>query len=393
MRYILNRKYRTRTALLLIFAGLVSLFTGCASPFTDVGTDVVMQNDIADYLDLSALEGNDYQEDGYWNGYQVYTIAYGDFYTQTIGNRASIEMLEVTPVKVEYATGTMRLVELAVSKNQFVHAGDTIARVTMETNALDLEELQLKLQRLEERYQAAREEHESEQAQREENLSVYRYLRRIGQLEYEQADRDFARTAANYEKQIAEYQERIEALQALEGTKEICAPVDGYILELSYVVSGQELPSGTVLVNMTPADKLSMQFEDSLAHYGFGQEMTLTMGSGLTAKEYSVSVISATPKVLDADLRTLTASVGGELDMESLVGNGPFFAVGITNEMEHVLLIPAEAVETSKQKYYVTVLHEDNRLEKRQFLPGGHNSDYYWVFDGLEEGTRILIGN
>ena len=59
--------------------------------------------------------------------------------------------------------------------------------------------------------------------------------------------------------------------------------------------------------------------------------------------------------------------------------------------MENVLLVPAEAVTIDKRKYYVTVLGEGGSMTKTQFIPGGGNDEYYWVFDGLQEGTRIVM--
>ena len=56
-----------------------------------------------------------------------------------------------------------------------------------------------------------------------------------------------------------------------------------------------------------------------------------------------------------------------------------------------MLLVPTEAVTAEKQKYYVTVLGEGGSMTKTQFIPGGSNGQYYWVFDGLEEGTRIVV--
>lgn len=400
MRFTLNRRHRLHickaTALMAACAwglsGCGGINLGLDALFTDTGTDVVLQAELSDYLDLSALEDTE-AADGTWNGYETYTLEYGTFSTETAVNRANIVMLEVSPVKVEYTTGTMRMVEMLVERNDFVHAGDVIARVDMETNALDLEELALRLQRLRERYAEAAAEHQQSQQEAEENFSVYRYLRRIDQLEYEQADRDFARRAASYEEQIADYEEQIAALRGLSATSEIRAPEDGFVLSVNYILAGREIPSGTTLVSMAPADKICLEFGDPLAHYGYGMEMTLAVGNSINPVKYQAYIANISDKQLSSDWSKGYSRVAGDFSVEDLVGQGPFYVYGITNVMENVLLVPADAVRSEKQKYYVTVLHDDNTLETRQFIPGGSNSEYYWVFDGLEEGTRIIITN
>ena len=58
--------------------------------------------------------------------------------------------------------------------------------------------------------------------------------------------------------------------------------------------------------------------------------------------------------------------------------------------MENVILIPKTAVTVDGDECFVTVLQEDGSLLKTEFIPGGSNAEYYWVFDGLNEGMNII---
>ena len=63
---------------------------------------------------------------------------------------------------------------------------------------------------------------------------------------------------------------------------------------------------------------------------------------------------------------------------------------GDLGTMENVLLVPARAVTIDNDITYVTIVKEDGSFLKKGFRAGGSNANYYWVMDGLEEGTVIL---
>ncbi len=146
-----------RTAGTAILAAVLGL-AGCGRGgiLSDAGTRVDTAPDRSQYLDLTALSGEGGTEDG-WNSYNTYTLSYGTFSTQMMALRANMRMLETACVRARYTTGTMRLTEMLVEKYQYVTAGTPVARVSMETDEVDLRELERKLLRLEQRYLAEQE--------------------------------------------------------------------------------------------------------------------------------------------------------------------------------------------------------------------------------------------
>jgi len=357
---------------------------------SDAGANVVTVPDKSQYLDLSVLDGEGVTEDG-WNSYSTYTVTYGTFSSEMVPLRANLRMLETAYVKAEYEVGTMRLRELLVEKNQYIKAGTPVAKVTMEIDEADLLELERKLLRLQQRYIAAQEEFLESQEKREVLFAKWPPQRTIDITRYEQAQLDFAQTAMGYERQIAELTERIEKLRALAGQTEIVAKEDGFILDVSVLRRGQILENGTIILRLAPADKICLEFEDRLLHYGYGNQLTLSAGSTRNPQVFDAMVVSAVGKALSSDWTVGVSRLDGEYDIAELLGNGPFNVSGQTNVMENVLLVPAEAVTAEKQNYYVTVLGEGGSMTKTQFIPGGNNGKFYWVFDGLEEGARIVI--
>ncbi len=382
----------TRRILTAGILAVVLSMTACGQDgvLSDAGANVVTVPDKSQYLDLSVLDGEGITEDG-WNSYSTYTVTYGTFSSEMVPMRANLRMLETAYVKAEYEVGTMRLRELLVEKNQYIKAGTPVAKVTMEIDEADLLELERKLLRLQQRYIAAQEEFLESQEKREVLFAKWPPQRTIDITRYEQAQLDFAQTAMGYERQIAELTERIEKLRALAGQTEIVAKEDGFILDVSLLRRGQILENGTIILRLAPADKICLEFEDRLLHYGYGNQLTLSAGSTRNPQVFDATVVSAVGKALSSDWTVGVSRLDGEYDIAELLGNGPFNVSGQTNVMENVLLVPAEAVTAEKQNYYVTVLGEGGSMTKTQFIPGGNNGKFYWVFDGLEEGVRIVI--
>ncbi len=366
--------------------------SGCGQSggvLTDAGTNVALQPDPSEYLDLSVLS-EDAGEDS-WNSYSSYTVTYGTFSTQMTALRANVQMLETSCVKAEYSTGTMRLVEVLVERNQYITAGTPVALVSMETDELDLQELERRLLRLQQRYAEDLEEFQESQEEREALFARWDPQRSIDMIRYHQAQLDFEQTAASYEKQIANLQEEIRSLKELAGRTQIVAEEDGFVLEVCIRQKGETLENGATIVKLAPADKICLEFPDAMEHYGYGNQVTLLVGDTRTAKSYDAMVVSAVGKTLSSQWDLATSRLDGAYDMAELLGNGPFYVTGETNVMENVLLVPSEAVTVENRKYYVTVLGEDGSLTKTQFIPGGNNAEYYWVFDGLKEGTKVMM--
>lgn len=388
--HLLRTKNRRRLTAGVLAAVLSLTACGQGGLFSDAGTRVTTVPDKSQYLDLSMLSGEGNTEDG-WNSYSTYTLEYGTFSTEMTNLRANLQMLETTCVKAEYEVGSMRLVEMLAEKYQFVKAGTPVAKVTMEIDEVNLQELERKLLRLQQRYIQAQEEFEESQEEREALFARWPPQRTIDITRYEQAQLDFAQTAGEYERQIAGLEEQIEKLRGLSVQTEILAPEDGFILDVSLLQKGQKLDNGTILLRLAPADRICLEFDDRLQHYGYGNRVTLSAGNARTAENYDAMVVSAVGKALSSDWNVSVSRLVGDYDIAQLLGNGPFNVSGQTNIMENVLLVPAEAVTRDKQKYYVTVLGEGGSMTKTQFIPGGGNDEYYWVFDGLQEGTRIVM--
>ena len=373
------------------------LLSGCGNAetvFTDAGTNLVAETEASAYLDLSLLEAEP-GETGTWNGYEVWTLEYGTFATDIVETRANINMVESVQVKPQLLSGSMILTELSVTKYSYVEEGDVLARVDVEISDIDLEEMELRLKRLEEELAQTVADYNERHEEALNSISVYELLGKIDRLEIAQMELDFAQTKAGYDKRIADYKEQIKEQKAMASTTEIVAPKSGFVLSVSRLQAGQELTGDSVICTIVPSDKMVLEFADESFHYGYGTELVLGVGAGSNPnrQEYSVTVNSANGKVLQEEWGKATTRIAGDFQLAEALEKGALMVGGKTNVMENVLLVPADGVTVENDKCYVTVLHEDGRMEKRQFVTGGNNLEYYWVFDGLEQGTKIIVEN
>ncbi len=395
MRFTLNRK---RSGILLSFGLLLATagLTGCSQNqaqgvFMDSVADLAQEVDPTLYLNLELLNQEGEKES--WNGYEIYTLDYGTFETGVNGIQADVNMVEVSPVRAEFQHGSMYLTELCVSKYSYVKKGDVIAKVTSQTDTLDLEELHRRMLRLEEAYEEYKEEYEEEHQEKISNRSVYKLIREIEDVEIRQMELEHEKMVQMYETGIADCWEEILAFQAAASTTQILAPQSGFVLDVARFSVGDEIANGTILCEMAPTDKLMIEFGDETGHYGYGMHLTLSVGEQGVGGTYDVQVVSALQKTLDDGWNDAATKVVGDYDIAELMNSRSFRISGTTNVMEHVLLVPVSAVTSRGDKNYVTILHEDNTTELKQFIAGGKNTQYYWVYEGLDVGTKIVIEN
>lgn len=398
MKYTLSKRgiWKKEYTMCLLAAGLCLSITGCSLPatlFTDSGSDVIEEVDPSQYLDFSVLEKETQEDATSWNGYDIHVLNYGTFQTNITNIKANIDVIEISPVRVEFSTGTMQLVELLAGRGAYLEKGDVIARVMVETDPIALEELELRLLRLEENYAEYQADYTKSYEEAVANISVYELPGKIDRLKIEQMERDHAWSVKGYEEQLANYKKQIKELKNTTAMEEIVATESGFILEVPKLQVGQELFNGDLICNIAPADKMMLQFSDESRHYGYGMNLTLLIGDRRAQKSYPVQAVSALGKSLHGNWNQSHTRILGDYNMSELISQGPYAVTGTTNVMNNVLLLPVKAVTEVGEKYYVTVLNGDNTLEKKQFIPGGKNTHYYWVFDGLKPGMKIILEN
>lgn len=187
-----------------------------------------------------------------------------------------------------------------------------------------------------------------------------------------------------YEQTLNAYIEMQEALN----TTEIVMEEDGILLEQEFPRFGSKISSYTIVV-ANPKERL-IQVPNENKQFRYGQSVKVSAKIGGTTQSGTGTVITASQGTVSEDLSGTTALI--RLDEESeYLYDGSGLAVTVeTVHMKDVLLLDANAVFMSNGTQMVKIKDEYG-LHAVGFTFGRKNNSVYWVVDGLEEGTQILV--
>lgn len=379
---------------LLLGITLTFVLTACASSdklMTDTGSGSYKEIDKTEYLDEEAL--NRPKDEGYTGSYKVYTLEKGTFSEKALNQTLNRAYINVPTVKLEIEEGTVQFVGYeAGNMFDYVKVGDPIATVKTEIDELTVEEEELKLTRLQERY--ARDEaklNEDLEELRVDRTLIYNdYERFVIDVRCEQLKLDWEKTKRSYEKAIADTGERLDTLKKSRDTTVISAPIEGYAIYSHKYMTGVELEDGDYICNILANDNFYVQTSNQADKLPYGMSVKLRSVTDVV----DATIISAGCRALYGNLdkgeATMTVDFGEDTLPASIMQVRSLVMEGDIQTVENVLIVPKQAVTTEGENYFVTVLNKDGSLLKTEFIPGGSNAESYWVYEGLEEGMQIV---
>lgn len=380
-----NRKTAIAIALLLIMS-----FTACGtskSAAANTSGEVPKE----EYLNVSALNQQSGQSGT--GQYQVYTLEKGTYVEAAMSQTLERAYINATIAYIELPCAGARFGEYEANYFNYVEKGDVLATFYAEVDTIALEEARLNLQRLEERYAQAELDH----IEKAEELRVEQITEPDGNekliigINRTQEDLNWENTKRSYEQKIADAKERIEELEEVGNVIEVYSPATGLVITTRGYATGMEVADGDYLAHIIPVDEYYVSTDKRTDQYGFGMELTFKHRGG----EAIGTIVSADSKVLYGNLDAHEVIISVETN-ETVTQDDLNDTRGLTVDdnlktVENVVLVPKAAVTVEGDEYFVTVLKEDGSLLKTEFIAGGGNTDYYWVLDGLTEGTQILM--
>jgi len=408
---------RIKAAVLGLSASL--LLTGCGvmeTFVTDTGSGEIQSIAKEKYLKTNIAESGQQSID---KVYKVLTLEKG-----TYEEVADVQMLKrnyinAPTVRLDVDGREVRFGEYAVQAMDNVEVGDVIATVHVEVDELELEEVKLRITRLQERYLAAEEQKNKDlqEIQKELMRIPQSYKSKILDVRYKQIERDWEYTKFNYETQIKEAKKELEELSRVGAVFEVKADRAGYVDIANRYPSGKELRDGAYICHILDNTSVYTMVERQAEQFHYGMEVEMDTSVG----RVPARVVSGGSYALYGNLEpTRAANTGGmtaiEAAYEAVFGNNVSAASssatflldfgedepdentsfnklmlqGNLKTIENVITIPVEAVTQQNEQYYVTVLKEDGSLLKTEMIPGGNNGDEYWVLEGLTEGMQIV---
>ncbi len=390
------------------------------------GDKIYITRGITDGMFTEILDGLSEGDEVLLNGYNevpenVATLARGDYYVKYEGT-GFLSYPDITNITNNVKYGTVTLVEKSVVQGQRVKRGDVIAYVSVTPDSIKLEELTVKLLRLNEK---------REQAQEAVDDPSTIYLDEDDQEKLKNA-------VSTLDRQIKSTTDQITEIQNAYNITAFYSPVDGVV---GYIT---DLSDGAVLKS---AERIATVASDSSEYlYAANDAGTLCYGMGLTGEykdpvtgtvtEFPLTVSSVSFGAVSKDLALNkvyikpaagTVIPGGAHDTNSefsaqipsgqtQTAENPWEEYLMRQEAENapkgqsykitgylqyetgVVLVPAKAVTTVGDQNYVTVL-KDGKYIKISFIAGGPNPlksvtidgvAYIWAIEGLEEGMVVV---
>lgn len=276
----------------------------------------------------------------------------------------------MNPVKY----GTTYLDEICVVTNEQVEKGQVIARVHVVADQIETDRTARSLQRLNESL--------DELLKTDENDSNKYSIKAV-------------------RKQIDETQKILNEMRNDAAVKEIVAQTGGIITSIiRNAKPGDLIPNDSAIGMIADDASCFILVEDEQGRLSLGNTVTVTYTdkAGVN-KDAEGSVVSVNPIAVSRELQQeyslvqLPPEVMGDI-AGSNADAGWWRATRVSvnatvRSMEGVLLIPKKAVKEVKGTTFVKVIDDNGSISEVSFVAGGSDNNYYWVAEGLSEGTKI----
>ncbi|MCQ2519311.1 MAG: hypothetical protein MJ107_02145 [Lachnospiraceae bacterium] len=274
---------------------------------------------------------------------------------------------------VEY--GTTYIDEIIVKKYERVEQGQVIARVHVAQDSINLRRTQ---------------------------RTLLRATEDLNEMLKDNKGKEETRAIKNQRDYIDRLNEKISKMQRDAALVELKAPYNGIITAVYNYEEGDILFKEAKVVQISAEENCFVAVEDKNGQLTCGNTANIKYEAGGQKLEAVGTVVTVAPCALTTGITTGYALIQVSTeDLEKMSasnqGNDGWwmrshFAVTVdTRSMDNVVLVPKGAVYMENGITYVTVLDENNNPVYKSFVAGGSDSTYYWVAEGLSEGTKICL--
>lgn len=254
--------------------------------------------------------------------------------------------------------------QVLVEEGQRVRAGQVLAKLETERQALEVSRAKAALDKLD-------QDHKRNESVYQRNLvSREAYERTKFELEGARAAYDLARLALQ--------------------ESEIRAPFDG-VVSLRHIKVGNQIQAGSPAFRVTRMDRLQAQIyvpERDIHKLAAGQKSTLSVDAW-PDRTFRGEILRVNP-VVDAQTGTVKVTVAMSADQPELKP-GMFGRVEILYDRRaQALLVPKDAVLTEDAAQSVFVV-ADGRARRRAIRTGYSDADHFEVIEGLTSGEQVVV--
>lgn len=351
-------------------------------------TQTAVNND--QYLSQDAVE-----KKADMTSYKYDTVIAGDFYEKVESN-ASFYVQDSRAARADYKYGEMIFDGFKVSVNTYVTAGDPIADVHIDISNSEIEEVRLKIQRMEERVVTDTKDYADSDAilKRKAYAVSDSQAQGVAIHEYEESVALHNQDITNRQTQIADLKEQIEKMEQAQGITQILAPIDGYLKDLAVLKNGDKVADKKIFAVVEPSGSNIITVNNSNNDFHYGKEVDVVMTTQDGEMKLTGTVITPSKISVASQASDKAAQIRLSKSAQELPGKEDIKKILVTvksGEIKNALMIKIGSLIEDKNNTYATVVTEDGSFLKKSVIVGGKNKEYYWILRGLNEGDTVVI--
>lgn len=290
---------------------------------------------------------------------------------------------------VKSGSTELDMVQILVSRNSVVKAGDTIAVLKGRGSLSDVaqKELEISAQRagMEEQLELYRSRIEAEE-EKPAYTAAAKQLREL-RIQSVETERELYRLSA--ERQLAYQEEALEALRAAVSEVEIKAPISGKIRSItSRYKEGDVVPAGTELCSIYGEGSLLLVGTSGSGHFVYGKTVTVNIGKGEKQQTFTGKVVSS-PELLPEI--TYGGQIFIRLDGELTDNKAAQCSAEVTKRlMDGAMVLPRSAVNSEDGKCFVQILDGESP-KTRCVVRGPIVGSQTVILQGLNQGDSVVL--
>lgn len=283
--------------------------------------------------------------------------------------------------------GATTFVRYLVEIGDYVEEGMPVAEIMTYVDEITIRELELKLERAQESYDAFLRQYEDGlQSAADAVKGSSGTARWIAELSSEKRTMELEKNRKNMEENMEAIKELLQACHTAIGTTQVLASSSGMVGWLNRYRPGEKIWSGGVLGGIYSTKEVLFAVTDTAGILRYGMPATLADAAG---NAYQGRVVSCNDEGLSGSLAGTTAYIKPEEEIPPEKYSS-LTASYETIRMENVLVVDAKAVKRDKNGPYVMEL-AGGGLVKRYFTEGKTVNGLCYAADGLEDGMTVVI--
>ena len=310
-------------------------------------------------------------------------------YTETRTASASFRYIEEADLSYQ-GSGMVRFVAYTVQMGDTVKANDVVAVLAPEANEAAYESAHLAHRRAQEDLKTGRAEWEKKIAAAQETLASATdgYDRQMQQLSLSKLQLLSAQFGHQQERKIALCKQTLDEAAEKREKVELRAPFAGVVGRTESKRAGDKISQGEALVTVYNPDSETIAVDNSSENFRYQARVTVAAGP-MNKRAYLTGQVVSSGNILPPERQTSRALI----QLDEPPGDTPLTNLSVSVEVkriDHVILVPQDAVKQENGKYYVKKLR-DGVVQKRFIAYGGGNSKEVWVVDGVAEGDVVIL--